>query len=337
MNGLISVVIPAYNSESYINKTIECAKRQTYSNIEIIVVDDGSTDRTHEVATSAATSDSRVKILKQINQRVGAARNYGLRQASGRFVAFLDSDDLWHPTTLQRHLEILLGEPNGKASFCHHRVIDVHDRILFSETYWPVKQFNFGAHLVMQPVRNGSSLVVDRELAMAVGGFISRYRSCEDLDFELKIAARSPIRVVPEYLVGYRRSPENMSSNKQHMIEGIVGVMSESMQANQHLPRRTKAWTRGRLHEDAAFNAWISGDRRTMFRHCLQFAKCDPVSLAWRTAEKLSELLVTQFGQSRRDEGIQNADFMSADPVHFAPESALDWLRYRRLLHLLAE
>ena len=97
---LVSVIMPAYNSEKYIGKSIESVLAQDYENFELIIIDDGSQDGTKSIAEQYAKSDVRIKLLEQANQGVSVARNKGLDTATGEYVAFLDSDDLWDADNL---------------------------------------------------------------------------------------------------------------------------------------------------------------------------------------------------------------------------------------------
>src|SRR6266481_2960226 len=98
---LTSVVIPAYNAELFLERTLRSALRQTHSNLEVIVVDDGSTDKTRVIAEAAAAIDDRVRIISVPNGGVAKSRNIGIAEANGEFVAFLDADDLWHPAKFE--------------------------------------------------------------------------------------------------------------------------------------------------------------------------------------------------------------------------------------------
>ncbi|MBT8385958.1 MAG: glycosyltransferase family 2 protein [Ignavibacteria bacterium] len=95
-NPLVSVIIPAYNSEKFIGQAIESVQKQTYSNLEVIVIDDGSTDNTISVVRSISEQDDRINCYKiEPSHRPSVPRNYGIDKAKGKFIAFLDSDDLW--------------------------------------------------------------------------------------------------------------------------------------------------------------------------------------------------------------------------------------------------
>ena len=111
-NALVTIIIPAYNTEQYIHRAIESSIRQTYKNIEIIIVDDGSTDGTLSVAQNYETQDSRVKVLHQENEGVSSARNHGIREAGGEYIMFLDSDDWFEDYAVEILLEAQLKYPD---------------------------------------------------------------------------------------------------------------------------------------------------------------------------------------------------------------------------------
>src|SRR5262245_43574539 len=102
-----SVIIPAYNAGRWIARTLQSAQNQTLTQIEIIVVDDGSTDDTADIVRSAMNEDPRIILIQQPNRGVASARNSGIAAARSEFVAPLDADDLWHPERLKRHVEAL--------------------------------------------------------------------------------------------------------------------------------------------------------------------------------------------------------------------------------------
>ncbi len=105
-NPLVSIIMPAYNAEAYIEESIVSVQCQTYKNWELIIIDDGSTDKTNEIATTASTQDHRIKVIYQSNKKLGTARNAGLKISKGDWIAFLDSDDLWTASKLHEQLFI---------------------------------------------------------------------------------------------------------------------------------------------------------------------------------------------------------------------------------------
>src|SRR5262245_35299311 len=105
--ALVSVIVPSYNASRYIRETLESVLGQTYSSFEVIVVDDGSTDETAAIVGDHSRRDSRIRLVSQSNAGVGAARNRGIAEASGEFIAPLDADDIWYPDKLQKQVASL--------------------------------------------------------------------------------------------------------------------------------------------------------------------------------------------------------------------------------------
>ncbi len=116
MNPLVSIIIPVYNGERFVGRAIECALGQTYTNIEVIVVDDGSTDGTAE--TVRAFQDPRVRYIYQKNARQGVARNNGIRNCKGEYITFLDADDQYLPEKVEREVRFLLANRELKVVYC---------------------------------------------------------------------------------------------------------------------------------------------------------------------------------------------------------------------------
>ncbi|MGR4846234.1 glycosyltransferase family 2 protein [Rhizobium sp. LARHSG275] len=240
---LVSVVIPAFNASRYIERTLRSAGRQTYRNLEIIVVNDGSTDDTAKMVEQVALEDSRIRLLSTANRGVAAARNTGIQASSGRFLAFLDADDLWHQTKIEKQVNALNRRSlQWAAVYVPHYVINHDDEIIRSCHSDVARGYIYARHLTFKYVGNGSALLVRRDVALEIGGFDSSYAAagiggCEDLDFELRLAARYHIEVIPERLVGYRQYPGNMSSNHLQMGQSALEVIRRSLAANPQLPQ----------------------------------------------------------------------------------------------------
>jgi len=241
---LTSVVIPAYNAELFIERTLRSVLRQTHSNLEVIVVDDGSTDKTRVIAEAAATPDDRVRIISVPNGGVAKARNIGIAEANGEFVAFLDADDLWHPTKIELQVTAMSrrsGDYQPAAVYTLSRTIDTDDRVTGNGNRIVLSGYSFARHLYAKPVGNGSSILVRREAAILAGGFDPTWAArgiggCEDLDFELRIAAKYPITAIGLYLVGYRQYPGNMSSNNLAMALGAISTVARHIELCPELP-----------------------------------------------------------------------------------------------------
>jgi glycosyltransferase involved in cell wall biosynthesis len=228
---LISVVVPAFNAAATIQDTLHSISQQTYRNLEIIVVDDGSTDDTAAVARRHSHGDRRLRIVAQRNGGVASARNAGLQASKGTFIAFIDADDLWHPTKIAKQIAALqAGGPEMALIYSPFRIIDSDGKVLASPRKYGVSGWVLHRHFHTNLVGNGSALLVRRSVLEEFGGFDSWLRTqgaegCEDLLLQLRIATRYRFGEVSEYLVGYRRLPSNMSSNAEQMIRsGILAV-----------------------------------------------------------------------------------------------------------------
>jgi glycosyltransferase involved in cell wall biosynthesis len=241
MQQLVSIIVPAYNAERFLARTLRSALQQTYVTLEMIIIDDGSTDSTGAVARAFAQSDHRVRVISVPNGGVAKARNIGISEAAGEFVAFLDADDLWHPTKLERQMAVLDEMKDAAAVYALSRDIDIDDRVFGRGRRAAFNGYAFARHLYIRPIGNGSTLLVRRVNALAVGGYEPSWAArgiggCEDLDFELKLAAKYPMAAVPLYLVGYRHYPGNMSSDKLRMVRAAFGTISSHIALRPELP-----------------------------------------------------------------------------------------------------
>ncbi|MDA9405999.1 glycosyltransferase family 2 protein [Bradyrhizobium sp. CCBAU 45384] len=239
---LISVVIPAFNASATIDETLRSVRSQSHRELEIIVVDDGSTDDTVAVVQRHLVQDSRVTIIEQRNAGVAAARNAGWQAARADFVAFIDADDLWTPRKIEQQLQALLkaGERTGLV-YSWYDWIDADSRV--SARSDPVFHAGEVLDYLCQGnfIGNGSSALVRREALIAAKGFESGLRAsgaegCEDLLFYCRVAEAYHFAVVPEYQIGYRYLPNNMSSNMPRMFRSWMLVADEIMARH---PERT--------------------------------------------------------------------------------------------------
>ena len=130
VKGLVSIITPCYNGEQFIKETIDSVESQTYPNWEMLIIDDGSTDNSEKIVNQYVEKDSRIKLIKQKNAGSAAARNNGIRQAQGQYIALLDSDDIWLPEFLNDQIEFM----NKKNAFCvcssYSRIDEYSDEIL---------------------------------------------------------------------------------------------------------------------------------------------------------------------------------------------------------------
>lgn len=216
---LVGIVIPMYNAATTIDETLDSAFAQTYPAIEIIVVDDGSTDGGASRVEQRATADPRLRLLRQQNCGVAAARNSGAAATTADYLAFLDADDLWAPHKIALQMTALLTSGGAAGvSYSWSALIDRWSHVI-SLDYRPVVEGCVTRELCEGNfVGNGSSLLVRRDVFEAAGGFDSSLRDrdaqgCEDLAICLALSERTEFRVVPRFMTGYRRTDDNMSSD----------------------------------------------------------------------------------------------------------------------------
>jgi glycosyltransferase involved in cell wall biosynthesis len=228
---IVSVVVPAFNAAKTIQDTLHSISQQTYSNLEVIVVDDGSTDDTAAIARRHVLIDPRFRVVSKQNGGVASARNEGIGASKGEFIAFIDADDLWHPTKIAKQLGVLLaGGPDMALVYSPFRAIDADGNVVASPHKYGASGWVLHRHFHTNLVGNGSATLIRRSVLQEFGGFDSWLyeqgaEGCEDLLLQLRIAARYRFGEVTEYLVGYRRLPGNMSSNAEQMIRsGMLAV-----------------------------------------------------------------------------------------------------------------
>jgi glycosyltransferase involved in cell wall biosynthesis len=232
---LVSIVIPAYNAAATLDETLQSVRSQTYRALEIIVVDDGSTDDTRAIAERHAAVDNRVQVFTQDNAGVAAARNAGWRRARSDLIAFLDADDLWAPTKIEQQIDALRRRGQGVGLvYCGSVRINsegvVTDRWEVPRCEGDVLERLF----VTNMVENGSAALVRRQALIDANGFDSELRAagaegCEDYLLWCRIAETYQFAVVPEHLVGYRNLRQSMSSNCPRMLKSWMLVRDEML------------------------------------------------------------------------------------------------------------
>lgn len=223
----VSVVIPAYNAAWCVAKAINSVRAQQGVDLEVIVVDDGSTDDTPAVL---ASYDDAVRVVRQANRGLSAARNTGIAAARGDLVAFLDADDWWLPGKLQHQLDLLARRP--EVGFCSTaaRVEDPEGSLLnlWASPHWDgpfvVRLFGSNADVA----GSGSAVVARRALFDRVGGFDTSLRSLEDIDMWMRLAAVTDYACIDEPLVVILKRPGSMSRNLDVMREAAVAVMRKN-------------------------------------------------------------------------------------------------------------
>lgn len=222
---LVSTIIPTYNRAHEVTLAIDSALAQTYPAQEIVVVDDGSTDGTDEVLR--ARYGSKVRILCKPNGGVSSARNYGMKHARGERLAFLDSDDEWHPEHLAAQVAFLAAHPTYGMVLTDVQRMDA-DRAdtdyLRRRDMIPVDG-DVLSFVVRNPTLAPASAMITRAVFETVGGFDTDLRTAEDLDFHMRIAARFPIGVIERPLTRCMRGHEGLSALDAQTEDDYIRVV----------------------------------------------------------------------------------------------------------------
>lgn len=230
---LVSVVIPAFNSARTIRQTVQSALDQEDVHLEVIVVDDGSEDAT--VAIVSSMSDGRVRVVSQPNRGAAAARNSGIAHATGEWIAFLDSDDLWLPHKLRAQLNALSEVPNGFAVQSSAYLVDDQMRVVEIRRCIQAEDDLLTFLRFQNLPAAASSWLVHRDVLEEIGGFNQDLVILEDWDLSIKIARHGRPLNMTEPLTLYRQHPGNRSLNLDIHISSGFRVL-ELLFADPSLP-----------------------------------------------------------------------------------------------------
>lgn len=212
---LVSVVIPCFNGADYVKEAVDSALQQTYPAIEIIVVDDGSTDNSPAIL---AAYGERIQVIRQVNRGLPAARNSGIQKSQGAYLAFLDCDDYWDPTFIEKSIEALQ-QSKAMISYCGWQNIGLPGHR--GRPYVPpnYEEMDNKLELMIQtPCWPVHAAVIKREVLMAAGGFDEHWKSCEDFALWIQTATQHPLVLVPEVLAYYRHHGTQMTRNRAMIV-----------------------------------------------------------------------------------------------------------------------
>lgn len=266
MKPLVSVIIPNYNYARYVRGAVESVLAQTYPNIEVIVVDDGSKDGSIAILGELA---DRITIVRQRNSGVSAARNNGFAHSRGEYIAFLDADDLWLPSKVDKQFE-RFSQFDG-AGLVHVGVeeIDADGNSISTNLYGlegnVSEDFLFFERAVV--LGGGSGVMVPRAVFEAVGGFDEQLSTSADWDLYFRISSRWPIAFVGAPLLRYRIHNSNMHSNVSLMEKDMLHAYGKAHFRNKAM--RRKAY--GSLNRTLAGSYFVAGKYTDFLRVA---AKC---------------------------------------------------------------
>ncbi len=261
---LVSVVIPTRNRAAYILDAIESVFSQTYANHEIIVVDDGSTDATKELLAPLLNA-GRVRYFFQDGKGVSSARNRGVKEARGELIAFLDSDDLFLPTKLEKQVELLRANPDFAFIHCNFSKFDdagnelgERDTSKFQGTVYPELLQEWSILMAMP------CILLRKATFENAGGFDKEMTWAEDLDLWRRLARLGPVGTVPETLVRVRVHPASASFSKRGSLKGFERYLEKAFAEDPALDIVFKRRATAGMYTKLAQNLLGEGDTSDM-------------------------------------------------------------------------
>jgi glycosyltransferase involved in cell wall biosynthesis len=238
LQELVSVIMPVYNSADYLHEAVNSVLSQSYDPVELIIVDDASTDNSGQILAEISLRVPGLRVVR-LNENIGAAgaRNAGLSVARGEFVSFIDADDVWLPEKTSRQVEVLIGDTEAGWVYCNGFIIkqDMGVLYLFSDCgHRP-------AGMVYDQILRGSlwivpsSIMVRRNVLDECGHFDPELRSVEDWEFLLRVARKYKCGYLAETLIKYRQHTESVSRKEERMLPGRQKVLEKLLPLHPEL------------------------------------------------------------------------------------------------------
>lgn len=262
----VSVIMPAYNVRDYVTEAVDSVAAQTLGDLELIAIDDGSSDDTAHVLRDLAGDWSArgrtMSVLEQPNAGAGAARNTGLDHARGVFVAFLDADDIWTPDLLTHLVQLMRDDPVLDIAFPRYDYIDRHGARI-GVTSRPQKQrFDLGDLLMRNPMHSATGVMVRTASARRAGRFDTSLPAAIDVDFWIRVVAGrgATVGFAPDAMAKYRRRPHQITSRWQRMEAGWTRVLEKAAKLDPDRVRQVAQSARASHYVYWSTIAYTGGD-----------------------------------------------------------------------------
>ena len=296
----MSVVIPSYNHAQFIDEAIESALRQNHANVEVVVVDDGSTDNTRAVVAR----HERVRYIYQRNLGLARARNTGLDASTGEFVVFLDADDRLLPEALAVGVRELTNRPECAFVSGEHRYINADGRITATWSRSLVLEGHYRALLMNNYIGMIATVLFRKRTLLSIGGFDPRWRACEDYDVYLRLARRYSVASHGYVVAEYRRYRGAMSDDPARMLSAALGVLQAQRFIVQRDGGLAAALEAGVMYWRRSYGPQLATRARQHWteRRAYLAAVCDTMTLF-----RLSPASVLKVFRARQDSDTSHA------------------------------
>jgi glycosyltransferase involved in cell wall biosynthesis len=232
--------MPAHNSSEFISEAVDCVLSQTYDSIELIIIDDGSTDDTLNIINQLAKNNNKVKIIEQDKHGVAHARNTGIATASGEYIAFLDSDDYWFKDKLQLQVKHLVTHQDVGAVFCNWKTWEPQqgeypppttlEPVTVSNEIDPVQSGWLYGKLLFDCIIHTSGIVIRKAVLDKTGGFDETLKIGEDYDLWIRLSQTTKIDKLLAPLSLYRLNPESITNKKPLDVNYRLLVINNNIQ-----------------------------------------------------------------------------------------------------------
>jgi glycosyltransferase involved in cell wall biosynthesis len=281
---LVSVIMPAFDAAKHVSQALNSVLSQTYEAIEVIVVNDGSSDATSSIVEEFVRRDSRVQLIWQNNAGVGAARNTAIEKSRGEYIAPLDADDFWFPQKREKQVACMERCSETGLVYCWSQLIDEQENFL-GDGYPATLEGRLPHELVLRNFVGCASVPLFRRTALEkVGLYLTRAeqggcQGCEDWDLALRIAETYSIGVVPELQVAYRQVRSSMSVKAEGMVGSFSTFMLRARQRNCELPSAAFRWSTGYFYLYTATKCCWWGQYSNFLSYVKEAIHANPILL----------------------------------------------------------
>lgn len=282
----VSVVLPVFNAERFLGEAIDSTLTQTFADLELIAVDDGSTDRSLEILHDYESRDERVRVIARSHTGIVGARNEGIKAARGRYVAALDNDDAMYPTRLAEQVVFLEDQDDVVAVGAAALLVDIDgdpliDRHLATAADKIEQELLNGRNPMMQP-----GVLFRRDTLLEIGGYRESCNYSEDYDLFLRLSERGKLRNLDQVLLKHRQHLNRASTSQyEQQRRVVVESLTEAYQRRglvRPFPEIEAAWhpnTPVGYHIRCASDAWDGDNPATVRKHAFALWKLRPWSL----------------------------------------------------------
>jgi glycosyltransferase involved in cell wall biosynthesis len=278
MKPSVSVVIPAYNASRFIDASVQSALAQSFGDLEVVIVNDGSTDDT--VERLSAFNDPRLRLIEQSNQGYASALNTGIRASQGAYIGILDADDVWLPAKLSRHLQVHEQLPGIDLTFSWVDVIDVLGRPVQMPCPRWRGTISFPELLADYVIRTSSAVVMRRAAAEQAGLFDSTLTRCIDFEFFLRVSLlrANNICAIPEVLTSYRRHAAQRTRDWRRIRQGWNQMLASIRPRAPEQVARVEKLASSNMHRYYASIAYEGSNFREALQLVGQSCSLSPVA-----------------------------------------------------------